>query len=528
MSDSPSASPLLSAVPRTSAWASFASRTFGPTGLTEEGCRLAILPVHGGGDHGLGLSADVEEVICGAVLQDALSRLPASGRARVLPPLRQALDPHQDGLAGIDPETLHEVLQEIAAGVKAAGFERLLFLTTNPWNGELIDAASRDVRVALELQTFVIGLAGIGLNLHPASADRLRAQAAAAIVLGQNPAVPDSTNAPVPIDTGFRPGNWRGAPAATPDPHLDGAATIASAGETLAGLMLEIMTRPGLGFGIAAPKTELVTRATTPANAPRLLFPASRRFRYLPALPREELRTLPDQERSLVILPIGAIEQHGPHLPVGVDAFLGEATCAALADRLPRELPVWFGPSLPFGKSNEHLDFPGTISLSARTLRRLVLAQIEALYGCGFRQFALLNTHGGNSAVLIYTLREIQHRWGVRAGMLKIPAPSELSPQEAMWGFHAGEWETSLMLALAPELVDMEQALRHYPARLEDPGSLRPENAPAIFSWMTRDIAPDGVMGDATAATAEKGRRWFDAAMDDLTAQVIALVRSPR
>jgi creatinine amidohydrolase len=104
--------------------------------------------------------------------------------------------------------------------------------------------------------------------------------------------------------------------------------------------------------------------------------------------------------------------------------------------------------------------------------------------------------------------------------MLRLKASDELNPQERTWGFHAGEWETSVMLAIAPDTVQMDRAICHYPAFLEDPGKLRPENAPATHSWVTRDIAPDGVMGDATKATAEKGRRWLDTALDQLAAQI--------
>ncbi len=519
----PTTVPSLSALPTTAAWSAYPTTEFGHDALAQAESRLAILPVHGWSDHGLGLSMDVEEVIGGAVLSAALAWFPAAAAVRVLPPLRHVLSPDPAGLGGIDPETLHEVIQEIAAGVKSAGYDRLLFLCTSPWNGEIVDAASRDVRVQQSLQTFVIELAGIGLHLHPKSDDRSRAQAVAAAAANQTPAPFASPDALPPTDLDFRPGNWRGPALVSPDPSLDGTAILAAAGKKLASLLQEVMARPGLSShrddrGEPAPMLE------APGSTPPAVFPAGRRSRYLPALTARELSEMSDRDRALVILPIGAIEQHGPHLPVGVDAYLAEAACAGLTAKLPTETPVWFGPSFCLGKSNEHLDYPGTLSLSARTLRRLLLAQIEALYALGFRQFALLNTHGGNSSVLVYTLREIQQRWGVRAGMLKIPSTPELSPQEATWGFHAGEWETSVMLALAPGLVRMERAISHYPASLDDPGELRPENAPAIYSWMTRDIAPDGVMGDATVATAEKGRRWFAAALDELAAQVVALV----
>ncbi|MDR0901581.1 MAG: creatininase family protein, partial [Opitutaceae bacterium] len=161
-------------------------------------------------------------------------------------------------------------------------------------------------------------------------------------------------------------------------------------------------------------------------------------------------------------------------------------------------------------KSNEHTGFPGTVSLSARTLRRLLLALAAHLRDLGFRHIAILNTHGGNSPVIVYTLREIQARLGLRAGMIAIPRAAELSAQETANGFHAGEWETALMLACAGKLVRMGRAVREHPAQIDAPGELRPGGAPAVFAWLTSDISASGVMGDAPAATQKKGARWLE------------------
>jgi creatinine amidohydrolase len=233
--------------------------------------------------------------------------------------------------------------------------------------------------------------------------------------------------------------------------------------------------------------------------------------RYLPALTREELEQLPNKEHALVIVPTGAIEQHGHHLPVGVDAILGQAWLENVLPRLKPDAPVYVAPPLTYGKSNEHAAFAGTLSLTTSTFRRLLLAVATQLKALGFRQLAVLNTHGGNSAVLVYSLREIQTTLGLRAGVLGWPYKPEQTPQEAANGFHAGEWETSLMLAAADELVDMTKAVCEYPAELSALGELRPESAPATFSWATEDVSVSGVMGDATSATAEKGQRWLNA-----------------
>jgi creatinine amidohydrolase len=188
--------------------------------------------------------------------------------------------------------------------------------------------------------------------------------------------------------------------------------------------------------------------------------------------------------------------------------------------------PVWVLPPVHFGKSNEHLGFPGTVSVSTTTLRGVIAAVARQVHSLGFRQLAIFNTHGGNTAVLIYTLRELQVSLGLRLGMLQNPYRPALSPDEATFGFHAGDWETSLMLAAAPETVRMDHAVNELPARLADPGELRPEAATATFAWMSRDISQSGVMGDATAATPAKGQRWLAESSRSLADRIIQLVNT--
>ncbi|WP_043586480.1 creatininase family protein, partial [Geminisphaera colitermitum] len=258
-------------------------------------------------------------------------------------------------------------------------------------------------------------------------------------------------------------------------------------------------------------------------------------LRYLSALTRDELDAIPaaDKSRGVVILPIAAIEQHGPHLPVGTDAIIGHGLLAAALARLPDDAPVWIAPPLTYGKSTEHETYAGTLSLTTPTLRALLRAQAEQLHRLGFRTLAILNTHGGNSAVLTYTLRELQTAFDppLRAGMLTHgfvpelkPGPDEFTAQERAYGFHAGDWETSLMLALAPDTVRMDRAICAWPARLDDPGELRPEGPSLTFAWATEDISPSGVMGDATRATREKGDRWLAAAAAGLATAILRLL----
>ncbi len=311
-----------------------------------------------------------------------------------------------------------------------------------------------------------------------------------------------------------------------PGPPLPGLKLAEAAAERLGIVLLEIIARPGLGGGTArtglslSPVTEEAHLDTTP------VFPQGFRVRYLPSLQPEEWDRLSNLGKAWVIIPTGSIEQHGPHLPVGVDAMLGHAWVAHLLNRFPAGAQVYVAPPITYGKSNEHLGFPGTLTISAKTLRRLLLAIATQLKALGFRQIAILNSHGGNTPVLTYTLREIQTTLGMRAGMLGQPYKPDLSEQEEEFGFHAGEWETSLMLAIADEVVHMEKAVSEYPARREDSGAVRLGNSPAYLSWMSADISESGVMGDAKSATREKGVRWLEAGSAALAQKIASLQSS--
>lgn len=238
------------------------------------------------------------------------------------------------------------------------------------------------------------------------------------------------------------------------------------------------------------------------------LFPAYRE-RYLPSMTFAEIAGLPYKTWAPVILQTGAIEQHGPHLPVAVDSFLGQVWVTLAMRLLEPGLPCYVAPPITYGKSNEHVGFPGTVFISKETLREQLLAISRQLRRWGFRHIAILNSHGGNVAVINYTLEEVRSDLDMRVTVLKGPWDLDVSRQEAHYGIHANEAETSWLLAAAPHLVDMSQAVCEYPARLEDPGELRPEFAPATYAWITKDISRSGIMGDAPAATVEKGQRWL-------------------
>lgn len=496
------------------AWAHFPWSDFGPGA---PGAPVtAVLPVHGFADHGLGLPLDAEEIVGSAVLRRAVAALRPAGLVRVLPPLRFALAPYPSTFFGLDPETAHALLHAVARSVRDAGITRLVFLNTSPWNSEFVEAASLDARADCGLHTFVIHLRGLGLDFHPASEDRARAQAVAARLLSRRP---DVTARPADIrEAGFRPGQFRQPAPLAPNDAIDGAAALTSASAQLARLLSEVLAR-SLPGTMPATTSAMVQPEPVTEPSDEVLWPTCRP-RYLGALTRDALEALPDKDAALVILPTGAIEQHGHHLPVGVDAILGQARLHHALLLLPSDAPVYVAPPLTFGKSAEHAEFPGTVSIPGQVLRRVILAVASQLRALGFRRLAILNTHGGNSAVIIYTLRELQDGAAFSAGLLSGSYTPAQDPLEAAYGFHAGEWETSLMLACCPAFVRMDRSVREYPPQALDPSSFRPGNAAAVFSWLTRDLSVSGVIGDATLGSTGKGIRWMTESSSALADQI--------
>jgi creatinine amidohydrolase len=240
-----------------------------------------------------------------------------------------------------------------------------------------------------------------------------------------------------------------------------------------------------------------------------MIFP-SYRSRYLPAMTPGKIAALPDKAWAPVILATGAVEQHGPHLPVAVDALMGQVWTSLAIARLPQGASCYVAPPITIGKSNEHTGFPGTLMITRDTLRAQVLAVARQIHSWGFRSLAVINTHGGNVPVLAPTLREIRSLYGMRAAILSSRPVPGLSPQEARFGIHAGEVETSWILAAAGRYVDMARATCEFPARIEDPGSVRPVMAPALVSWVSKDLSKSGVMGDASIGSLEKGEQWLE------------------
>jgi creatinine amidohydrolase len=237
------------------------------------------------------------------------------------------------------------------------------------------------------------------------------------------------------------------------------------------------------------------------------------RARWVDMSTIEFARLPPD---TIAVLPVAAIEQHGPHLPVFVDACINEAVIDRTIELLPADLPVTILPMQMIGKSNEHLAFPGTLSLSVETVIRLWSEIGESVARVGVRKFVLLNSHGGQPDVARIVVRELR----VRLSMLAVCAntydlgiPSGAFPEaELRHGIHAGSYETSIMLAARPDLVNMDRADDFVPISVQmerDYHYLGPESA-ARFGWQSQDLHPSGACGNAKDADEQRGRECIE------------------
>ncbi|WP_026608466.1 creatininase family protein [Methylocapsa acidiphila] len=223
-----------------------------------------------------------------------------------------------------------------------------------------------------------------------------------------------------------------------------------------------------------------------------------------------------DMANVIAVLPVAAIEQHGPHLPLGVDTFIMEGYIAKVIERLPDDLRVLFLPVQTCGCSIEHRDFPGALSLSAKTTLRVWTELGECVHRAGCRKLVLLNSHGGNSAILSIIAHDLRARLGmlvVTASWSRFGAPDGLFPaKELTHGIHAGDVETSLMLSFRPDLVRRDRAESFASESLAIEGEFNWLRAgrPTGFGWMSQDLSASGAMGDAAAADAEKGEACAD------------------
>ena len=214
--------------------------------------------------------------------------------------------------------------------------------------------------------------------------------------------------------------------------------------------------------------------------------------------------------RPVVILPMGAVESHGEHLPAGTDNILARRLCVALIERIAGRTPVMLLPIIPFGQVWSLADQPASFSLTNETIARAVCEIGLAMKSKGLKALVVVNTHYGNAVVLRDAQRRLREE-GVTMANFCYPgaaAPTRRvreTPEAHPSYMHACEIETSYMLHLAPETVDMSKATVNYPQFPEDFGEL-------CYRWSEFSNSP--VLGDPTAATAEKGRVILDAVLD--------------
>ncbi|WP_096619899.1 creatininase family protein [Calothrix sp. NIES-3974] len=239
--------------------------------------------------------------------------------------------------------------------------------------------------------------------------------------------------------------------------------------------------------------------------------------RFFPYLTWTDIDTMSDKENVVIIQPVGAIEQHGPHLPIIVDAAIGMGVLGKALAKLPPHIPAYALPSLYYGKSNEHWHFPGTITLSTETLSATLMEVADSIYRAGFRKLVLMNSHGGQPQVMQMVARDLHIKYAdftvFPLFTWRVPNITKelLTTQEAQEGMHAGDAETSIIMSLLPEQVRIERAVAEYPP---SPGKLLSWERNLPVSWATRDISKSGVIGDPTTASKEKGDRILESVSD--------------
>ncbi len=238
---------------------------------------------------------------------------------------------------------------------------------------------------------------------------------------------------------------------------------------------------------------------------------------------------------STLVWPLGACEQHGPHLPLATDNLFAEKILVAVLDRLPEEFPIWMLPSQLLGFSPEHVCFPGTISLSAKLLLDLVMEVGHQASNIGFRRLLLFNAHGGQIGLLQAAARQLRLQCTDMAVLpcflwSGVSSLKDLIPnQEIEVGLHAGLAETSLMLSLEPSLVGSDRPVdgQHFSAEsLATPPKGWSLEGAAPWAWLTNDLSNSGVIGDSRESNQLLGDAIQEALIDHWIVLLTNLMQS--
>lgn len=243
-----------------------------------------------------------------------------------------------------------------------------------------------------------------------------------------------------------------------------------------------------------------------------------------------------DATRTVVVLPLGATEQHGPHLPLSVDTVLVEGVIQAALEHLSDDDPVSILPTQSVGLSTEHTAFPGTLTLSPQTVIQQWCDIGASVARAGVKKMVLFNAHGGHVGLMDVVARELRAQHGLlvySSSWYQLPldvAVTQLfSPEEHRFGIHAGDIETSMMLALAPEWVRMDLA-QNFASASQPRAAHYPvlgNGKSAKLGWHMQDYNPQGAVGNASAATAEKGRALLKTAGEQLAKLLKEMVALP-
>ena len=238
-----------------------------------------------------------------------------------------------------------------------------------------------------------------------------------------------------------------------------------------------------------------------------------------------------DMRNYVAVLPVAATEQHGPHLPVGVDNYINQGYLARAVAATPDDLPVLYLPVQAIGKSNEHIEFPGTLTFSYETVIRAWTEIGDSVARAGCRKLVFINSHGGNVPAIDIVARELRSRHAmlaVHAAWTRLGLPEGMfSAQERAHGIHGGEVETSLMLAFRPETVKMDKAENFASSAIGIEAEFKHLRVtqPIGMGWLASDLTPGGAAGDASLATREKGEacaEFGSQAFIDLLRDVLA------
>ncbi|MEC7845094.1 MAG: creatininase family protein [Actinomycetota bacterium] len=225
-------------------------------------------------------------------------------------------------------------------------------------------------------------------------------------------------------------------------------------------------------------------------------------------------------KESILLLPIGAIEQHGPHLPLSVDHIIADETGRAVVEACGDEIDIWMLPTLSVSKSNEHNWSSGTISLGYQTLMAVLEDIGRSVAATPAKKLVLLNGHGGNTTMLSTALRELRLKYSLQTFLMHPSLPpaygGESNEDELGMGIHGGRDETSVFMFLRPEHVDLEKANRRVPEKLAENTHVK-FGGSVSFGWLSNDFHEDGYIGDPTGASSELGERLFHAAVASLS-----------